>query len=394
MWLDGCNAAAPMLRTTLSLLAASSLAASLVLGCSGAVETSTGSTGGGQQTGGGSNAGGGGGGGGGTGGGTGTTGGGTSSGGTHGGGGGTGDHDAGSSNPGTLDSGTANEAGTEDSGPTHAGECEPGTVQSCSLSDGSGSIQSCDEDHGTFAWGPCGSLSACSAPQSCTTAAGAQGASCDGSECVAVGSCNPTVELPPSGLCTECQCVCLVSEGKWNTTMPPCNTPLVLAFDGERVEFTRAAGAFNLVGGEVSVDTDWVSAATPWLALDLDGNGSIDDGRELFGSMTVLPDGSRARNGFDALSALDADGDGRITASDPAFAHLVLWRDADQDRRSNSRELRPASADGLVAIDLGYRNVPRCSGGSCEVERAHFVFRDALGRERQGDVVDVHLATR
>jgi hypothetical protein len=174
----------------------------------------------------------------------------------------------------------------------------------------------------------------------------------------------------------------------------PCGTPLVLAFDGERVEFTRAAGAFDVMGLAMSVDTDWVSAATPWLAVDLDGDGAIDDGRELFGSMTQLPDGSRARNGFQALAALDADGDGRVTSSDPAFSRLLVWTDANQDRRSSSGELRSADAAGLVAIDLAYRDVPTCRGGSCEVERARFVFRDASGREREGDVIDVHLARR
>jgi hypothetical protein len=270
--------------------------------------------------------------------------------------------------------------------------CQPGTVQSCTMADGTGAnVQSCDADG---KWSTCGQPAACSAPQSCTTAAGQQGASCDGGACVAVGDCDPTSTAPLPGMCMECDCVCLVSFDKWSIVEPPCNTPLVLAFDGEPVEFTRAAGAFDLVGRELSVDTDWVAASTPWLAIDVDGNGAIDAGRELFGSMTELPDGSRARNGFEALAALDADGNGRITPADPAFARLVVWRDADQNRRSSARELQPASAAGLVAIDLAYRNVPRCSGGSCEVERARFVFRDGRGIERDGAVVDVHLASR
>jgi hypothetical protein len=359
-----------MLRSTLVLLAASAL------GCSGAVETSTGSTGSNQQGGPSPSPS-------------------SSSSGGSANNGSDGSHDAGahdsspSTNPGHPDASPSTEAGS-------TGECQPGTVQSCTQSDGSYSIQSCDETNGTAAWGTCGALNACSSPQSCTTAGGQPGASCDGSSCVAIGECDPTNPGPPptSGICLECPCVCLVSGGQWSLVSPPCNTPLVLAFEEERVEFTRASGNFDIVGGELSVDTDWVGASTPWLAMDLDGNGAIDDGRELFGSMTELPDGSRARNGFEALAALDADGDGRITAKDPAFAHLVVWRDADQDRRSSARELQPASAAGLVAIDLAYRNVPRCTGGSCEVERAHFVFRDAAGQQREGAVIDVHLATR
>lgn len=65
-----------------------------------------------------------------------------------------------------------------------------------------------------------------------------------------------------------------------------------------------------------------------------------------------------------------------------------------QDRRSEPGELTRASDAGLVAIELGYRVEPRCTDGDCEVERARFVYRDALGVEREGDVIDVHLESR
>lgn len=172
-----------------------------------------------------------------------------------------------------------------------------------------------------------------------------------------------------------------------------CNTPLVLAFQREAVTFTHPSGSFDVVGSGASHDTDWVSAATPWLALDVDGNGRIDDGAELFGSMTRLPNGTRARQGFEALAALDDDHDGRITPRDAAFARLLVWRDADQNRTSSARELTSAQSEGLVAIELGYRVDRRCTGTACEVERASFTFRSAAGIH-EGDVVDVHFAVR
>src|SRR5262249_54443520 len=65
-----------------------------------------------------------------------------------------------------------------------------------------------------------------------------------------------------------------------------CNTPLVLSFDGAPVEYRiDSAHAFDLNGTRSQV-TDWPTARTPWLALDRDGNGRIDDGGELFGSMS------------------------------------------------------------------------------------------------------------
>lgn len=41
------------------------------------------------------------------------------------------------------------------------------------------------------------------------------------------------------------------------------------------------------------------------LAIDLNGDGIINDGSELFGSSTAMPDGSIARLGFEALAQYD-----------------------------------------------------------------------------------------
>ncbi|HEY0133738.1 MAG TPA: calcium-binding protein, partial [Nannocystis sp.] len=61
--------------------------------------------------------------------------------------------------------------------------------------------------------------------------------------------------------------------------------------------------------------------------------------------------------------------------------------------RSSGFELTSLTALGLVSIELGYSNDRRCDArANCEVERASFVWRDGLGRERTGEVVDVHLA--
>jgi hypothetical protein len=219
------------------------------------------------------------------------------------------------------------------------------------------------------------------------------------SECGVVadaGGCHPgdknlCPSLPASYNLYE---YCEISNGMWTYDPTLCWTPLVLAFAGERVEFTHVAGYFDLAGTNARVDTDWVAAQTPWLALDRNGNGRIDDGSELFGSMTPLADGSRAHDGFAALSALDDDGDGRITARDSAFGELLVWRDINQDRASSPDELTLAADTGLVSIELGYRVVPRCVDGDCEMERARFKFRDGQGGLQAGDVIDVHLVGR
>ncbi|CAN5924688.1 hypothetical protein BH11MYX4_BH11MYX4_65480 [soil metagenome] len=174
----------------------------------------------------------------------------------------------------------------------------------------------------------------------------------------------------------------------------PDNTPLVLVFDGAPVTYGARPAPFDLVGDDTSRATDWPSARTPWLAIDRDGNGRIDDGSELFGSMTLLGSGMRARNGFEALAELDTNHDGVVSTDDADFTKLVAWRDADGDRASSLSELQPVSGS-IVRIELAYRREHRCTTtGNCEVERARFVYRDAAGNEKDGEVVDVHLRAR
>jgi hypothetical protein len=169
-------------------------------------------------------------------------------------------------------------------------------------------------------------------------------------------------------------------------------TPLVVAFDNQPVAFT-AGGRFAFTPGE-AMATDWPTATTPWIALDLDGKGAIDSGAELFGSFTRLPDGSLARDGFAALAALDANHDGKIDRDDPAFAKLVLWADRDGDRRSTPDELVPL-ASVIVSISLDVRIEPRCDDRmNCEREKAAMRWRDAAGALHDGTVVDIHLPYR
>jgi hypothetical protein len=172
------------------------------------------------------------------------------------------------------------------------------------------------------------------------------------------------------------------------------STPLVLSFDRAPVEFTASASSFGFdLTGSMSVATDWPTAKTPWLALDRNGNGQIDDGGELFGSATVLQDGARATNGFVALRELDANNDGQITDADAAWSRLLLWSDGDGDRLSTARELSAASSHKLLSIDLGYstRGATCDPRGNCAIERATFRYLDDAGVERTGDIIDVHL---
>ncbi|UQA57533.1 calcium-binding protein [Polyangium aurulentum] len=218
-----------------------------------------------------------------------------------------------------------------------------------------------------------------------------------GGECTEyTGDCQPGDSRLCEGIPAEMGVYqpCNVNEDdcttKWEAM--DCNTPLVLSFDGAAVEFAADATRAFDVNGASSQVTDWPTARTPWLALDRNGSGAIEDGRELFGSMSPLAAGGTGPNGFVALRELDGNGDGRITAEDPAFTKLVVWSDKDADRTSSSGELSSVSAWEIVSIDLDYVMAPRCDArGNCEGERAPFQYRDAAGVLRTGTVIDVRL---
>lgn len=108
----------------------------------------------------------------------------------------------------------------------------------------------------------------------------------------------------------------------------------------------------------------WTDRGEAMLVLDRNGNGSIDDGSELFGDATRLANGTRAANGYLALAELDSwffggNGDGEIGPADAAFGSLRLWTDADHSGTSRPEELQTLDLAGIRSIGLQYRTSHR-----------------------------------
>ena len=123
--------------------------------------------------------------------------------------------------------------------------------------------------------------------------------------------------------------------------------------DGVKTLNQTAGQHFDHAGDGFAERTGWVKPDDGWLVRDLNGNGTIDTGAELFGVDTVKRDGSKARDGFDALADLDANQDGWMDAKDAAFASLRVWRDLNQDGISQPGELQTLAQAGIVAISTG-----------------------------------------
>lgn len=134
------------------------------------------------------------------------------------------------------------------------------------------------------------------------------------------------------------------------------SSPLILDLDGDGVETTgRAQGIyFDHDGNGFAQSSGWVARDDGLLVNDVDGDGQIRSGAELFGNETPLADGNNAANGFAALRALDSNNDGVIDAADAAYARLRVWKDADTDAVADEGELVTLAAAGVASIGLAF----------------------------------------
>ncbi|MGL4668391.1 MAG: hypothetical protein ACRCWR_10750, partial [Saezia sp.] len=142
-----------------------------------------------------------------------------------------------------------------------------------------------------------------------------------------------------------------------NPPPPPTFDPLVLDLDGDGLETAGAkeAGAvmFDLDADGVKTKVGWVRPDDGLLVLDRNNNGTIDNGRELFGDATLKQDGTIAKDGFDALSDLDSNGDGVIDANDTRFTELRVWKDLNSNGISEAGELFTLEQLSISGFDVG-----------------------------------------
>jgi hypothetical protein len=102
-----------------------------------------------------------------------------------------------------------------------------------------------------------------------------------------------------------------------------------------------------------------------------------------------LPDGSTARDGFEALAALDANRDGSVDASDPAFRELLLWQDANGDGVSSSDELKPLAQTSITSLGTKPVVAPRIDQDNVIGLVSDYTRADGA----KGELADVWLAT-
>ena len=102
---------------------------------------------------------------------------------------------------------------------------------------------------------------------------------------------------------------------------------------------------FDADGSGIPKRWTWIEKDAGWLVYDAEGRGEITSALQWFGSVTFWLFWS---NGYEALSALDDNGDGELRGDE--LRHLALWRDRNQNGISERGEVRPLAAHRIIAL--------------------------------------------
>ena len=168
-------------------------------------------------------------------------------------------------------------------------------------------------------------------------------------------------------------------------------SPLILDLDNDGIETVSAeiGVQFDHDGDQFAESTGWASSDDGMLAIDLNGNGLIDDGSELFGNHSILNSGDAAANGFEALAEYDSNQDGSVDGFDVDFGRLKVWRDLNYDGRSQEFELITLEEAGISALSTAYDTSNEQQHGNALREIGTLTYSDG----GTGDLTDVWFKT-
>ncbi len=163
--------------------------------------------------------------------------------------------------------------------------------------------------------------------------------------------------------------------------------PLALDLDGDGIETVSANTGivFDFNGDGLKTGTGWVKSDDGLLVRDLNKDGFINNGGELFGIDTIKSNGEKATDGFDALRDLDSNGDGVFDFEDAEFSNVLIWQDLNQDGISQKNELKTLAEHNIIAINLNSDLSSQNTNGNIISAIGGFVRADNSSGEVNGE---------
>jgi len=140
---------------------------------------------------------------------------------------------------------------------------------------------------------------------------------------------------------------------------PVIASPIVLDLNNNEltsVSLENSNAYFDYDGDGNREHTAWMESGDAQLVVDINQDGIINDGSEIFGEYTRLADGTLAKDGYEALAQYDTNNDRVINAEDKNFGDLLLWRDANQNGKSEEGELTNIQLSSVTAINLDIKD--------------------------------------
>ena len=165
-------------------------------------------------------------------------------------------------------------------------------------------------------------------------------------------------------------------------------SPLVVDLDGDGVETVGVSEGvyFDHDGNGFAEKSGWVGKDDGILVRDINNNGTIDNGTELFGNNSVLSSGENALNGFEALKELDSNKDGVFNSSDEAWNTVKVWKDSNQNGIVDNSELLSLEQANIAGINLNYNEQELVDGnGNTHAQTGTIIKTDGSS----GTITDV-----
>lgn len=130
----------------------------------------------------------------------------------------------------------------------------------------------------------------------------------------------------------------------------PIVIPLKDGLTARDLEDRTASVLFDVDGSGLPQRWTWISRDAGWLVYDPQHTGQVKSGLQLFGNVTFW---MFWENGYDALAALDDNGDGSLNSKE--LQGLAIWQDANSNGRCDPGEVQSLEKHGIVSLSVRHQ---------------------------------------